>query len=225
MQPNVIISVSAHTTNALHAMLGTSAKEIITIPNGVDIETIEKSPISDKTSDIVFAGRLLPHKNVDALLRALQHIQKQKPNISTIIIGDGPEKERLEKISLELGLEKNVSFLGFLPDHVEVYGVLKASRVFVLPSVREGFGITVVEANACGLPVVTIDSEHNAAKDLIDPRGNGMLASLNSEVLASAIMVFLDARKEQDRYKRYAERYNWNSLVGDITALYRKTYE
>jgi len=90
-----------------------------------------------------------------------------------ITIGDGSEKKNLEALTQKLNLEKNINFLYFLENHDDVYALMKSSKVFVLPSTREGFGIIVIEANACGITVITINHKDNAARDLIEEGKNG----------------------------------------------------
>ena len=87
------------------------------------------------------------------------------------------KKKRLGVLAQKLNLEKNIKFLGLLEDHDDVYAIIKSSKVFVLPSAREGFGIVVIEANACGIPVITVDHKDNAARDLIEEGKNGFSAN------------------------------------------------
>jgi glycosyltransferase involved in cell wall biosynthesis len=217
--PDSIISVSPQTTAALRATLKVK-KEIFTVPIGVDYETILKIRPAKQKSDIIFAGRLLSHKNVDILLQAVKIISKNNPQVLALIVGDGPEKEKLKKLALELNIEKNVSFLGFIEDHADLYALMRSSRTFVLPSTREGFGIAAVEANACGLPIITIDHAQNATKDLIKNGENGSLVPLDKEALAEAITRALAATEDQARYHAYAEKYNWKSIVAEIQRAY-----
>ncbi|WP_367884760.1 glycosyltransferase [Thermococcus sp. JCM 11816] len=100
---------------------------------------------------------MIREKNVELLVRAVQILKTEIPDIKVLIIGgDGPERRRLERLSEELNLVENVDFKGFLDEYEAVISHMKASRVFVLPSIREGFGITALEANASGIPVVTV---------------------------------------------------------------------
>ena len=217
--PDVIISVSDHTTKALRHILG-SKKEIITIPNGFDTHSIDPTHSKVSGADIIFAGRLLAHKNIDVLLKAVQILTKTHKDITVFIIGEGPERTRLEILAKELGIENRVTFKNFMEDYQELYATMQASKVFALPSTREGFGIVVLEANACGLPVVTISHPENAARELIVEGKNGSLSKLNVADLASAIDRTLIMKSQNSDYGRYIEKYNWDNLVSKIITVY-----
>ncbi len=188
--PDKIISISELTTNKLKTELK-SAKQIVTIPIGVDIEHIQKIKPSKQKSDVIYVGRLLSHKNVDVLIKAVALLAKQNKSISCLIIGTGPELSNLQKLTRELKLEKNVAFLTNIKESDEVYALMKSSKVFVLPSTREGFGIVVLEANACGIPVITVDHEDNAAKDFFSEGMVNELTKIDSKSLSSKLNQFL----------------------------------
>jgi glycosyltransferase involved in cell wall biosynthesis len=222
--PDEIISVSNYTTDKLRNNLK-CRKKIYTIPNGSDFEKIQKIIPARKKSDVIFAGRLLSNKNVDVLIKSIQLIKERKPEIKCLIIGDGPEKKNLEILTQKLNLENNVIFLGFLENHDYVYAMIKASKVFVLPSSREGFGIVVVEANACGLPVITIDHKDNAAKDLIEEGKNGFVCRLDKEKISEIIVRILENNLEQKIKKTcmdIAKKYNWDKSTSQIEKVYLK---
>jgi len=141
-------------------------RSIFIVPNGVDLEKIRGIPLSSKRSDVIFAGRLIRDKHVDVLIGALSLVQKSYPDLRCIIIGRGPEEERLKAQVISENLERNVEFVGFLKDPDDLIGLMKSSRVCVLPSTREGFGMVALEARACGIPVVTADHPGNAICDL-----------------------------------------------------------
>jgi glycosyltransferase involved in cell wall biosynthesis len=217
--PDVIISISPHTTHALRETLG-ATQEIVTVPIGVDSDAILKIIPAERKSDIIFAGRLLSHKNVDILLRAVSILTKKRRDFSAIIVGDGPEKEQLEKLAAHLNIQKNVSFLGFIENHDDLYALMQSSHAFVLPSTREGFGIVAIEANACGLPIITTDHEQNATKELVTPGENGALTKLDEYDLAATITTVLDSSRDHAFYRRHARKYNWSTIVAEIRKVY-----
>ena len=224
LMPDRIISVSEHTTNKLKNDL-LSKKDIITISNGLDFEKIKKIHASSEKSDVVFAGRLFSHKNVDMLIKSIVVLDENRPDIKCLIIGDGSEKKNLEALAQKLNLEKNIKFLGFLENHDDVYALMKSSKVFVLPSTREGFGMVVTEANACGIPVITINHKDNAARDLIEEGKNGFVCQLNEEEIAKRIMRILEnssGRKMKEVCMDLAKKYDWDKIVDKIEGVYSK---
>jgi len=220
MTPNLVISISKHTTYKFKNELN-SNKKIISIPIGIDLSEINKVKPSKVKSDIIFAGRLLKNKNVDVLINAVKVINRKKPDISCLIIGEGPEKNNLIRSTKELNLEKNIKFLDFLPRHKDLYSLMKSSKVFVLPSTREGFGIVVLEANACGIPVVTTNHKDNAAKDLINSK-NGVVVKLDEKDIASAIYKLLKNKTNTKDMINFAQQYDWENIYKLIKEVYLK---
>lgn len=222
--PDEIISVSEYTTNKLKNNLK-CRKKIYTIPNGNDYEKIQKIIPAQKKSDVIFAGRLLSNKNVDVLIKSIQLIKERKPKIKCLIIGDGPEKKNMEILTQKLNMEKNINFLGFLENHDDVYALMKSSKVLVLPSTREGFGIVVIEANSCGLPVITTDHKDNAAKDLIEEGENGFVCQLDKEKIAQIIVRILENNLDRKLRKvcmDIAKKYSWDKSIDEIEKVYLK---
>jgi len=217
--PDLIVSVSEHTTKALAKTLGRKTG-VVTVFNGLDMKSILANSPAPQGATILYAGRLLSHKNVDVLLRATAIVLKKNPNTTLWIIGEGPARISLEALTKELHIESNVRFLGFLPEEGELYRIMQASKIFVLPSTREGFGIAAIEANACGMPVITIDHEHNATRDLIIDGENGILISLDEAEMAKAIESLLTSTKDRAIYRSYAEQYNWDRAVTEIEHIY-----
>jgi glycosyltransferase involved in cell wall biosynthesis len=215
--PNKIISVSPHTTRGLRKVLGYS-KEIITIPNGISFDEISKVKPSVIKSDVIFAGRLLSHKNVDVLLKAIKIVSSKDKNLKCIIIGDGPEKSRLEELAKTLKISRNIIFKGFLKRKEEVYSLMKSSKVFVLPSSREGFGIAVLEANACGIPVITVNEKSNASKDLILEGKNGYVCKLGEKELADRIIKSLS---KDWKTAQYVKDYDWDNISTQLMKVHR----
>jgi glycosyltransferase involved in cell wall biosynthesis len=105
---------------------------------------------------IVHLGRLRRYKSVEVALGAMLKIRERLPSAKLAIIGDGPHKRALEVQTHRLGLGESVRFLGFMRGE-ELVEYLNRAHLLVNPSPKEGWGLTVVEANACGLPVVASD--------------------------------------------------------------------
>jgi glycosyltransferase involved in cell wall biosynthesis len=218
LAPDKIISISKHTTNKLTTTLS-SKKEIVTIPMGIDYDAIQKVRPSRNKSDIIFAGRLLSHKNVDVLIKSVAVLRQEFPDVACYIVGEGPEKNKLIRLTQELSLENNITFLDFLGDHDALFALMKSSRVFVLPSTREGFGIVVLEANACGIPVVTTNHGDNASQYLIDGT-NGIVCGLDDREIARSILQFLEGKISFTDGTNVAKSYDWDNITRQIETAY-----
>jgi len=222
--PDKIIAVSPTTAFRIKNELGYIGP-IVTIPNGANLEEIKSVKPSRIKSDIIYAGRLLDFKNVDLLIKTVGLIKNQLPRIKCLIIGDGPEKHKLLELSNKLKLEKNVQFTGFLEKHEDIYALIKSSKVFVLPSTREGFGIVVIEANACGIPVITVCHKDNASKDLVEEGENGFTCQLNEKEIAKRITWILknnSSRKMKKACIGSANKYDWDKIANRVEEVYLK---
>jgi glycosyltransferase involved in cell wall biosynthesis len=196
-------------------------KTIAIIPNGVDQKRIAAiSPAADR-SDLIFAGRLIREKHADLLVRAFAMLSEEHPRLTLSIIGDGPERELLIGLIREKGLRDRVRIRGFEAEHDDLIARIKASKVFVLPSTREGFGITALEALACGLPVVTVDHPANAIRELITEK-NGFLSSLSAEDFADKIREALAHHEEmRDACTATAAAFDWDRIAAESEDYYR----
>jgi glycosyltransferase involved in cell wall biosynthesis len=155
-----IIAVSSATADSLKSVFPEIKEKILTIPNGVNIERFE---IEESKEELrkkinlpegvlgICVGRLTPFKNQKFLIKVAKEIRKD--DFYILIIGDGDEYENLRREIKKEKLEKRIKLLGFISsDEIPYY--LKASDIFLYPSLKEGFGIVVLEAMASGLPVV-----------------------------------------------------------------------
>ncbi len=102
---------------------------------------------------LVTVSRLSPSKNTESIILAMQLLQTQNPQISLSIIGDGEVRIKLEELTQKLNLSGKVVFWGNLP-HDQVMDMLTRSHIFVFPTLSEGFPKAVIEAMACGLPII-----------------------------------------------------------------------
>lgn len=216
---NKIITVSGKTQQDLKEIK--PAESSVIIPNGIDIEEIKGISPSLTKSDVLFVGRLIKEKNADLLIKSLVQLKQKFPNVKCVIIGEGPERGNLEKLSNDLGLMDNVEFLGFFDNYNDVISNMKSAQVLVLPSIREGFGMVVLEANACGLPVVVVDHPMNAAKDLIKDNVNGFIAEISEKSLADKIIKAINSKEKMtDSCLEFAKEYDWNKIVNKLEIYY-----
>jgi glycosyltransferase involved in cell wall biosynthesis len=212
--PDRIITNSEHTSARLKVKKGAT---VITVPLGIDLDYIYSSPVSAVHSDIFYAGRLIPHKNVDVLIRAIKIVKPAFPNVRCLIVGSGPEKDNLQKLITELDLKQNVKIVGFKEKASDMFGLMKASKMFVLPSTREGFSLSAIEANAAGLPVITVNHPDNNARNLVTNGVNGFVTDLTPGDLAVAIMKILIGETRLDPTVD-TDRYDWARVTTKIKA-------
>lgn len=215
------IAVSDMTKKGL-IKLGISDKNIHIVPNGIDLKKIGEIKPSLNKCDIIFAGRLIKEKNIDILIEAINHARKTISDIRCNIIGDGPEKDRLMQLVYGSGIQNNIRFFGFM-DHDEVIALMKSSKALILPSSREGFGMVVLEAYACGIPVITVRELRNAASEIVNEK-TGFIVGLNAKELCEKICVLMnDAAlwKKMSIAALDAANYNdWGLICGKLISVY-----
>ena len=213
------IAISLFTANRFEMIYHKPINSVI--PIGIDTGKINAISPSPEQSDIIFVGRLIKEKNADLLVKAVALALPEYPELRVLIIGEGPEEKKIQITIKQKNLENIVQIHSFYDSHDDLIARLKASKIFVLPSTREGFGITALEALACGLPVVTINHPANAIRDLMN-ENNGFLCSLSAEDLADTICLALRRHKEmRNSCILSAESYDWEFITSDIEAFYR----
>jgi glycosyltransferase involved in cell wall biosynthesis len=123
------------------------------VPNGVDKPACHPLPKPTRAASIIYLGRLVAHKRLALLLQATAEIRARWPGLQVRIVGGGPDRARLEQLSQRLGLESVVRFVGWVSDE-ERARLLATSWLLVTPSAGEGWGLSVIEANAVGRPAL-----------------------------------------------------------------------
>lgn len=217
--PTYIAAVSLTTANDLSSVLH-RARRVIVIPNGVDFNAIRAVPAAKIKQDVIFAARLIDHKHAELLVHSIIELKLKYPKIRCLIIGTGPEEIPLKQLVSFMNLENHVRFHDFYENINNLYAAIKASKVYVLPSEREGFGIGLLEANACGVPAVTFNLPHNAASKLIKKDKNGSLAEQNPLSLALSIERWLDTVPMD--VQKAVEQYDLKTMVKKLEELYTR---
>jgi glycosyltransferase involved in cell wall biosynthesis len=140
-------------------------------------------------------------------------------------VGDGSKRNELEKLVKKLGLDKTVKFLGGLEDHSEVLSVMKSSKIFVNPSIREGFGITFIEAMASGCPVIGVRSPHNTTRELIKSGYNGLVSDLTPSDLSHNILRLLNNSNLMEEMSQnaisFAKNFSWDEITDKVENVYQ----
>ncbi len=218
-----IVAVSEHTRRRM-ASAGVDPGKVHVVPNGIDLEEIAGAPPAAERSDLIWVGRLIPHKNAELALRAFAIVRRERPELRLLVVGDGPERARLEGLAATLGIVSSVRFAGFVESSTEVYGLMKSSRLLLAPHRKEGFGITVVEGWGCGIPAVVCREAQSALPDLVDEPVKGRVAEPAPEAVAAACLELLDATSDSGRAAlvERAAAFDWERVAEQLEAVYRE---
>jgi glycosyltransferase involved in cell wall biosynthesis len=201
--------------------MGFDRKKVFVNYNGVDVEKARSFQPSTKQYDGVFLGRLSVSKGIFDLVKIWRDVTAKKPNATLAIIG-GSNNQLEQKLKNEIiknKLEKNVEVFGYLGD-VEAFAILRSSQIFVFPSHEEGFGIAVLEAMACGLPVVAWNLP--VYKKVFT--GGMITVSIgNFKEIAENILDLLRDSELRNNIStdalKIASRYSWNDIARQEMSL------
>lgn len=221
-----VVAISSYTANEL--------RELVDVPIAVIPYTASLPPASGTVSpsdgrpSILFVGRLVERKGVSVLIEAIGRLKNRDARV--VIVGEGPERSRLEALSRQTGVADRVEFRGKVSD-AELQRAYQRASAFVLPSVldtrgdTEGLGVVLLEAMNYGVPVVA--SRIGGIVDVVADRDSGLLVPAgDSTALAVALDGLLGSPDEARRLgeagrKRLREQFSWDAIVARWDALYR----
>lgn len=194
------------------------------VPIGVDTSVFRPAGTPKGTTTIFTSGLLHKRKGFEYLIRAMPRIIREAPKARLVIAGDGIHRQHFEDIVSELGLHKKVRFLGYLPRQKMVENYQDCS-LFCLPSLSEPFGMVVLEAMACGKPIVATNV--GGIPEIVAHGRNGLLVPPRSpEALAKAIVGLLSDKKKLKKLGGHsietAKKYDWENVVDNIEKIYGK---
>ena len=211
-----IVAVSASTRDDLVG-LGFKAEQIHIIHNGVvEVASLNRKPAPEPR--ILCAGRLTPQKGVEVIIRAMPLVLRALPNAHLDIVGQGPDRTRLERLAWSLKLATHVRFHGYLPGHARDELAAKA-WVAVCPSAFEGWGVSCVEAGARGLPVIA--SNVNGLRDSVRDGITGLLVPHGDHrAFAEALVELLeDPERRADMSAagiEWAASHSWERSTNEL---------
>jgi glycosyltransferase involved in cell wall biosynthesis len=195
------------------------------IHNCVD-HTRYAADLSRRSHDPVigYFGRLKKYKRVEHFLSAVAPVLKDVPRLKVVIMGEGDDRPRLERTAADLGIAASVRFTGFLPEH-EVVSELQRWWCCVMPSSKEGWGLTVLEANACGTPAVASDVP--GLRDAVRDGQTGMLFPYgNIPALESKIRELIGDDGLRNRLTNeaivWAKSFSWDTAAEKTIDFLRK---
>lgn len=209
------------------------AAKTVVVPLGLDLDRLLAMPehgpdlraaIGAAPGDVIvgYAGRMVPVKDLPALLRAFAQAQAVVPALRLVLAGDGPERPQVEALAREHGITGRLHLLGWVDDLPRFYATLD---IFALSSLNEGTPVAAIEAMAAGRPVVSTDV--GGVPDVVEPGVCGLLVPAQDPAAMAAAFVRLASDAHQRRTMgaagrtRARERYSHLRLVADIERLYQ----
>jgi glycosyltransferase involved in cell wall biosynthesis len=222
-------------SDAIRRMLvadGVADDKTVTVHEGIDIEHVRAAPPVN-IHEVLFlphhapivgnVAALVPHKGQRYLIEAAHLVVQQVPDARFVILGEGELREHLERIVREHNLEKHVLLPGFRTD---VLGCMKAFDLFVMSSVTEGLGTSILDAMACGKSVVA--TRAGGIPEVVEDLVTGLLVEpRNHHELAAAIIALLtDPAKRQSMaaagFARVTERFSVERMVAQTAEVYQR---
>lgn len=217
---------------------GVPEKKLKTIPTGIDMASFEKElkwdirseyAIDDDQKILLFAGRIGQEKNIDFLIRTFKKLLGKRNDLYFVIIGEGEEKENLEKLTEELDLTNRIIFTGG-KDREYVIDAYKAADIFWFASFTETQGLVILESMAAGTPVVALG--RLGVYELLKNGNAGgiMLDELNEEAFMTAVVGLLKDPEEYERLSHLGKtfvkkHYSLKHTIDEMVKLYIETIE
>lgn len=186
------------------------------VPHGIDLQGGEGA----EGDYLLYLGRLVGTKGLPYLVKAMDKVEGR-----LIIVGDGPERERLERLARSSGVSEKIEFTGRVSTERKAE-LLSNCKAFVMPSLFESYGIAVTEAMVWGKPVVA--SNVGGLPEVVG-KGGMLVPPRDSNALASALSTMLrdDAlrRSYAEAARQHMRRFSWPTVISDLEAIYRRTAE
>lgn len=195
---------------------GISKKEPIVIHNGVDLEHFKPTQKSEHPV-VLYLGRLKFYKSIHVFVRAAKEVLAKVPNAEFIIAGFGEEEWPLRKLAKELHIQDKIHFVGKVSEQEKIK-LYQKSWVFVNPSFMEGWGITSIEANACGTPVVA--SNVPGLRDAVLNPSSGFLVPYGQvDAFAEKISLLLTDNEVRETMSKksidWAKKFDWQKSADE----------
>ncbi|MDA0329552.1 MAG: glycosyltransferase family 4 protein [Gemmatimonadetes bacterium] len=217
-----VVAVSESTREDL-VKRGLAGGDIEVIPNGIDLTyyTPHSEGVRTDRPSLLFLGRLKRYKRVDLIIEAVSRLANQGSEVELFVGGTGDQLEALQSLARKRGVAERVHFLGFVANERKLQ-LLRTSWLHVLTSPKEGWGISNLEAAACGTPTVASDAP-GLRESVVDGETGILVPHGDVERLTDAIGSLLQDAERRDLMGRnarsFAERFSWDASAADFEAL------
>lgn len=209
------LTISPSTEKAL-IKKGIKKDQITVLPMGITTLKELNKFSKEKNPTLIFVGRLIKTKGIEDAVLVCKKLKKTIPNIKLWVIGKGERgyKSYIEELIMKAGVKNNVNFFDFVSEEKK-FELMQKAHILLMPSMKEGFGLTVPEAGFVGTPTVAYNVE--GLRDIINDGTNGFLVNSNVEAMEEKVKELL-LRKEiykktQEEAMRYARSLNWDNTA------------
>jgi glycosyltransferase involved in cell wall biosynthesis len=221
---DLVIAVSENVAETLRQHLDSEFHEKVrTLYSGIDLSVFKPLPNLEKQWDLAFMGRLEAMKSVDLFPEMLSILKPKFPDLRMMMTGEGSLKDRLFKEFEEQGVASMIDYRGVV-ETSEVPVLINKSKIFLYPSRREPFGLSIVEAMACGVPVITTDVF--GPREIVSHNHDGIAVPPDDvEILAIAVETLLKDDElrnllSKNALKSVRERYDIKQHAKQLVAIY-----
>ena len=221
-----IVGICDATTNNVKSLRSIPAKKIISVYNGAAPlqRTMSENRPAKSGFTLVFVGRLQPVKNHPLLLNAFQSALASMPELRLWMVGDGSERAKLEGLTNELGITRQVAFWG---QQLDVAPFFSAADVFIMSSISEGLPVSLLQAFSLGLPAIVTDVGGMAEVLRLADAGY-VVPSANPAEMAAAILRMAQSDLDRAQFSKNADaafrsRFSLQTMVDAYMDLYRNT--
>jgi glycosyltransferase involved in cell wall biosynthesis len=223
-QATLIVTVSRYSAQKLVQLYGVDEAKIRVVPNGVDPQRFKPTEDCEKVRDVIggnsehvvlFVGNLIPRKGLHLLIEAAKQVIKENKETKFVVVGEGPLKSHLISYSKEQGVSDKFVFLGYVPEET-LHRLYNCADVFASPSIQEGQGITLLEAQATAKPVVAFNV--TAIKEVVKNKETGLLVKPDSYELADAILTLLSDKPLREKMGRSGREFVSGTFSWDVCA-------
>jgi len=210
--------------------MAVSSQRLVIIPNGVDLGKFDiverevarrKIGINEKGEIILFVGSLVPVKGVDYLLKAFALLlgKKENSNVRLYLVGSGFLQEKLRRLGEQLGISKKIEFVGPII-HSELVLWMNAANCLCLPSVNEGHPNVMMEALACGTPVVA--SAVGSIPDFVNSDNGATVIPGDSKELSETLDICLNTNYTREKIRGALQHYSWKNCAEQYSSEIKK---